>query len=423
MIAAGWGSNMQTCEWQPEFQIVDGEIRQRTPCQMWQGGGKGSSPPPPDYAGAARAQGAANVDTARIEGKMNNPNITNPYGQQTVTWNGDQPNVTQTLVPAQQNLLDSQNRISQNLANVGEAGLNRVGSALDTPFNTSGLNPIQTGSGTNAPIQSQLNIDQQARQHAEDSAYQAATSRLDPQWNQAGAQQETQLRNQGLVPGGEAYDNAMRVFTQGKNDAYQQAQSNAVNQGLTNQQAQFNMGLNQGQFANSAAGQQFSQGLANAQFGNQATQQQIQQQAYLRSLPLNELNALRTGSQVQNPTFQQYQGSNVAPPNIAGAAAQQGAWDQNSYSQQVGSQNAMTSGLFSIGAAAAPFIFSDRRLKTNIVMIGTDPRGFNIYEYDIFNNHVTGVMADEVEEIIPEVVMTDPNGWKMVDYGRLQCPM
>ena len=50
--------------------------------------GKDSPSPPaaPDYAGAATAQGAANVETARLQGRMNNPNISGPLGSQTVTF-------------------------------------------------------------------------------------------------------------------------------------------------------------------------------------------------------------------------------------------------------------------------------------------------------------------------------------------------
>jgi len=50
--------------------------------------GKDSPSPPaaPDYAGAAQAQGAANVDAARLSARMANPNIVCPYGSQTVSY-------------------------------------------------------------------------------------------------------------------------------------------------------------------------------------------------------------------------------------------------------------------------------------------------------------------------------------------------
>ena len=56
-----------------------------------------SPPPSPDYAGAAAAQGAANLEAAIAQGHINNPNVVNPMGTQNVTWNGNQPTITQTL--------------------------------------------------------------------------------------------------------------------------------------------------------------------------------------------------------------------------------------------------------------------------------------------------------------------------------------
>ncbi len=49
-------------------------------------GGSPSPPPAPDYGAAAREQGAANIEAARLSGKMNNPNVYNPYGTQTVVF-------------------------------------------------------------------------------------------------------------------------------------------------------------------------------------------------------------------------------------------------------------------------------------------------------------------------------------------------
>jgi hypothetical protein len=58
-----------------------------------------------------------------------------------------------------------------------------------------------------------------------------------------------------------------------------------------------------------------------------------------------------SGSQIQNPQYQAYQGQNVAAAPIAQATAQQGAFDQNLYNQQVAQSNANTSGLFQLGGA------------------------------------------------------------------------
>ena len=99
----------------------------------------------------------------------------------------------------------------------------------------------------------------------------------------------------------------------------------------------------------------------------------------------------------------------------------QGAYDQNIYNQKVASQNATTQGLASLGGAAmGMFRFpSDMRLKSNIVRVGTHEKGFGIYEYDIFDRRERGVMAQEVEKVIPEAVIEHPSGYKMVNYGAL----
>ena len=70
----------------------------------------------------------------------------------------------------------------------------------------------------------------------------------------------------------------------------------------------------------------------------------------------------------------------------------------------------------SYGSAA---LLSDRRLKSNIERIGTHPLGIGIYEYDIFGSRQRGVMADEVEAVRPEAVITRDDGYKMVNYGML----
>ena len=70
---------------------------------------------------------------------------------------------------------------------------------------------------------------------------------------------------------------------------------------------------------------------------------------------------------------------------------------------------------------------SDRRAKENIVRIGTHPLGIGIYLFDYKpefrarcgDERQCGVMADEVELVMPEAVAMQSNGYKAVDYGRL----
>lgn len=70
---------------------------------------------------------------------------------------------------------------------------------------------------------------------------------------------------------------------------------------------------------------------------------------------------------------------------------------------------------------------SDRALKENIVRIDTHPLGFGVYLFDYKPEYrhtcgfgrQFGVMADEVERVMPFAVSVAPTGFKSVDYGKL----
>jgi len=70
---------------------------------------------------------------------------------------------------------------------------------------------------------------------------------------------------------------------------------------------------------------------------------------------------------------------------------------------------------------------SDRRIKENIVRIGSHPLAFGLYLFDYkpayrerwgFGRQF-GVMADEVEKVMPEAVSVHPTGYKQVNYAML----
>lgn len=320
-----------------------------------------SPAPAPDYQGAATATAAGNLEAAKYATAANRVNQYSPYGSSTYTQanpgSNDNPGWSQTisLSPVGQQLLDYTNQSALGLGQQQGQALQRVDQSLSQPLDVNGY------------------------KDATNQAYQNITSRLDPQWTQRASQQETQLRNHGLVPGSEAYDNAMRDFNNARNDAYTQANTQAMSYAPT----------------------------------------AYQLDVAARNQPLNELNALRTGSQVTNPTFGQVPQQQATPgANMSQAAQSQGTYDQGLYNAGVGQANAFNSGLFSIGASALPY-FSDRRLKSNIVRIGTHRLGIGVYEYDIFGKRDIGVMADEVLAVMPSAVSVHPSGFMQVDYGRL----
>ena len=70
---------------------------------------------------------------------------------------------------------------------------------------------------------------------------------------------------------------------------------------------------------------------------------------------------------------------------------------------------------------------SDRRIKENIVRVGGHPLGIGLYLFDYKpeyrdawgHGRQFGVMADEVETVMPEAVSVHPDGYKMVNYAML----
>ena len=340
-------------------------------------GKSASAPPAPDYTAAAKETASGNLDAARAATAANRVNQYTPYGSLEYKVSGEDPygnatwSATQSLAPAQQQLLDYQNQASLGLGQLTGKGLGYVNNMLDTPFDTSklpttGFNPSQ-------------------------SYQDAYMQRLQPQIQQGREALSTQLANSGIPVGSEAYRRAM---------------------------------MGQGQKENDLLAAATTQGFG---VGQQARQSALQEQAYLRNEPLNTLNAVRSGAQVQGPSFvNSAQQANTAGPDILGAT-------QMGYNAQLGAanaqnaaNNAMTSGLFSLGGAA---LMSDIRTKENIKPIGVAENGLTVYKYEYkpeFKDHELagrgihyGYMAQEVEQVYPYAVRTLNDGYKVVDYGLL----
>ena len=68
---------------------------------------------------------------------------------------------------------------------------------------------------------------------------------------------------------------------------------------------------------------------------------------------------------------------------------------------------------------------SDRRLKSNISLVGSLPSGLNLYRfrYTGETTDYVGVMAQEVLEVAPEAVVTGADGFLLVDYDALGTRM
>lgn len=278
-------------------------------------------PPPPDYAGAAVAQGAANVESARVGSKLSNPNMYTPYGNQLISYDGDQPTIRQTLTPEAQKTLDEQQKTQYQLASLSGKGANLASNVLDKSFNFGGPS-----------VQTSLDLSNVAKMpvNAGTTGMEAIMSRLEPSLQRNRVSTETNLINQGLRPGTEAYDNAARLLGESENDQRTQAALQGINLDTAANAQGYNQALQGGQFANTAQQQALAQAIQN------------------RQMPLNEIAALMSGSQIQNPQFGAYSGSNVNAAPVFAASQAQGQADQNTYNQQVATQNANTAGLYSL---------------------------------------------------------------------------
>lgn len=462
-----------------------------------------SPPPAPDYAAAARAQGAANVEAARASAKLSNPNIIGPLGGQKVSYgtfdeagynkamqdwqasgggqpsfdefgnqiagagmptkeqftsDADTPTITQYLTPEAQKTLEAQQQVQYALAQLGQQGIGTAQKIMGTPFEYKGpgiqtslggvgqvqnapemsqfgqaganvgtgainYGPImgqygtaqqgpnagtygfaeggvqgpnlQTGLDTSGNIsggpavgqygyaqggpggpqlQGRLDTSQLAAMpvNAGMTGQQAILSRLQPQLERERAQLETQLANQGLARGGEAYNTAMQQQAQRENDLMTQAALQGINldlsarqQGLGEQQAlggfanqaalqQFGAGQQATQAQNAAMQQNYAQALAAAQQGNAAQQQAFQQRVqageFGNAAQLASFNANLQNQQARNQAIQQNfaQGqaatesyNQAVQQNMAmgmSAAAAQNAAAQQMFNQQMGIQ-------------------------------------------------------------------------------------
>lgn len=269
---------------------------------------KDSPAPPaaPDYTGAATATAAGNLDAARAAAAANRVNQNTPFGNLTYSHDTSQGDggwtATQTLGPAQQQLLDQQNKTSLGLSGLAGRGLGYVDQALshnitaaDLPENM--VNPGQTGQD-------------------------ALMARFQPQIDQSHKSLEAQLANQGVMQGSEAYKNAMRTQNESENDLRSQAALNGIN------------------------------------VGQNAQNQQFQLKSQIQNQPLNMLNAVRTGSQVTNPSFvNSAQQGQTQGADMLGATTANGQRSQGLYNSQVATTNANNSATYAALGTAAMMMF------------------------------------------------------------------
>lgn len=353
--------------------------------------GKSSSTPDP-YT-TANAQTQSNEQTAAYNAALNRTSEYTPYGNSVYSQTGTDStgapiwSNTINLTPEAQKQLDNQLTQNDQISNIGFGLADQAQNSLANPITSASAGPLQYSAGGDFSA---------AQQQAQDAAYKSATGYLDPQWENNQNDMNAQLANQGVVQGSDAYNRAQTQYSNEKTQAYNQAQDSAIQTGNAEQNT-----LQQ-------------QAAANASLNNSAVGQSLAQQENLATLPLNELNALRAGTQIQNPTFTTAPSSTAQPNNISGDIYQ-------SAQMQNAANNNFMSGLFGIGSSLASTAkWSDRRLKRDIRRVGrTRVLRLPLYEFSYVwapgVRHI-GVMADEAARVIPAAVRRDASGYRMVDY-------
>lgn len=276
----------------------------------------GDAPPQPDFNAMAQAQGQANIEAARTYGRMANPNIRGPLGNRDVTWNGDTPTINDTLTPSGQRQFDTMMRTNEALGNLGERGLTRVGEATANPFDMSKVRAAPT-----VPI-----ADEAGRR----AVTAAILARQEPGMKRQRAAAENDLLIQGHNRGGEAWNAKQNDLNMAETDARLAADI----AGGAEQSRLFGLG---------------ERGYA---MGTQGRQQDIQEQTFLRNQPLAELNALRSGTSPTLPQFQQFTAQQVGAAPVMQAGQLGAQYDLGRAGAQQSGNNALMSGLFSLGGAA-----------------------------------------------------------------------
>lgn len=313
-------------------------------------------PPPPDYAGAARAQGEANLEATQYDAAINRPDEYDPWGSRTWTLRpGADPKNPQpgdyiartSLTPDQQAILDANERIAQAFLRTGENALSRVGAGIGAPIDLGGLPQARTVSDRLPTLAGAPALPTDANAVTE-RVTGALLDRLRPELDRRAEQTRTQLIASGNDVGSVGYGAEMERGDKAANDAMLAAivaGREAGSRSISDQLALRGQAVGeQGQLAGqlmSATGQD-----------NALRIQALQELLNLRTVPINEVNALRTGSQVTAPQFGQiWNGANTAAAPVFDAMMARGAYDQNTYNQKMAGYNALLSGLAGMGGA------------------------------------------------------------------------
>lgn len=220
---------------------------------------------------------------------------------------------------------------------------------------------------------------------------------------------------------------AAQVQAANQYGAQAQNQASMANMAALNQAGQFNAtAAQQANLANQAAGLSGAQQrlAAAGQLGSQANtgfnmgqivQQNLAQQGLAQQALQQQL------IEAAKAQYAQYTGAPYQSIGLLGSALTASPIPQSQQTtKQLGAMDYLT--------MAAGLAGSDRRLKKNIEKAGSLPNGLNLYTWDwkeeaiekgLSNSMTLGVIAQEVQDVMPDMVTMMPSGYLAVKYGEL----
>ena len=232
----------------------------------------------------------------------------------------------------------------------------------------------------------------------EQATFERGAALLEPVFAEDLERLEQKLVDQGLPRGGEAFTRELNRLQQGQQEQLQALALDAVAIGRQEQ----------------SRIQGLASGLRAQEFQEQTGLSSLERQ--IRAQQFGEVGSIGGFA----TPFTQISAPGIDPAGIINQGFQNQLASTTAQNKANAAQtDAFGSLLSGAGTLAGAFIDSDERLKDNIEHIGKE-NGHNIYEFTYKGNDdkFIGVMAQEVEDIMPEAV-TEIGGFKAVNYDMI----
>lgn len=256
--------------------------------------GKPKAPKPPDPMDTAQAQTGTNIGTAIANNSMGMVNQVTPDGSLTYDQTGSY-SYTDPYTGATYDLPQY----------TATTTLSPDQQAIQDQNRGAQLNLASLANERSDFLRDYLPTTEAATDQIDSKLYDLGAQRLDPRFAREEEAMRTRLANQGIGVGSEAYNSEMERLSQSRNDAYNQL----MLQGRGQAAAEVNM-------------------------------------------PINQITALLSGSQVANPNVAVAQPQGAATTDVAGLINANYGQQMNNYNQRMNARNSLMGGLFGLGGSA-----------------------------------------------------------------------